>query len=93
MTEQEAVERVGKALGLTFKHNDFLEQWESKVGCVTLDASYDRYSTVGDMENADGGLFLAVGYSNRKTKAGAGAPTDTLEEAIAWFRRRLHGDD
>lgn len=86
MTEQEAVERVGKALGLTFKYNDFLEQWECRVGRMILDVSYSHYDMIGEL---DGKLFIGVGYTDRKTKEGCGAPRDSLEEAIEWFRRRM----
>lgn len=90
MTEQEAVGHVGKALGLTFRHNDFLDQWECKVGSKTLDVSYSHYNMIGDM---NGKLFISVGCEDRKTKEGAGAPRDTLEEAIEWLRRRINGND
>lgn len=80
LSEQEAVERIGEALGLKFVYSSFFEEWIAKVGKLQLTAHYSHYAT--DDENVDGALFLGVGWDNKKDNSGGGAPCDTLNDAI-----------
>lgn len=91
MTEAEMVDYVGKAIGLTFTYNDFFERYEVKVKGIkkrfVLDIHYDHYSTSWKSDDANGGLFISVGYDY--SHGGGGSPCDSLEEAIDYFKRTI----
>lgn len=80
ITEEEAVRHIGNALGIDFKYNEFMYRWEAKENKVTLGARYGYY--------LDGGRrFIGVDVENKQ--AGGCAPVDSIEDAIAWFRKRM----
>ena len=83
ITEEEAVKHISNALGLEFKYNIFMCRWEADAGNGTiLGVRYGYYW--------DGGRrFLGVDADNKRTKGGASAPVDGIEDAVAWFRKRL----
>ena len=84
LTIQEAVERIGERLGLSFTYNSFFEHYEAKKGKLLLTAEYNHYST---MDEKNGKRFIGVGYDCKKDQAGGGAPCDSLQEAVDWFQR------
>ena len=86
ITEAEAAAIVGQALGLTFRYNDFFKQWETEKGPLRLHISYSHY-TCRDLE---GILFIGVGWSNHRRNEGGSAPRDSIQDAIAYFERRLN---
>lgn len=82
ISEEEMVQRIGDALGVSFQRNDFFEDYRATFSQITLTLKYQHY--------ADGGtLFIGCGYENKKDHSGAGAPRDSIEDAIEWFRRRI----
>ena len=52
----------------------------------TLTLSEDYYSTE-DEEN--GKRFLGCGYDFKDDNSGGGAPCDTIDDAVAYFRKRI----
>lgn len=91
MTLAEVAEKVGNALGITFtktppasiKYAEFSEAYEAKANGYTLEISIDKYQT---MDDRDGSAFIGAGYSG-KHGAGGGAPCDTVNEAILYFKK------
>ena len=82
ISEAEVAKIVGDAIGMTFKHDG--ERWCARIKNYLIDLEYDHY----DLEdNHD--LFLGIGYDNKKDHSGGGAPTDSIEEAIAYIKRRI----
>ena len=84
ISEEEMVQRVGDALGVKFVWDKFFEDYRAKVGKSTLMIHYSHYN--GVYNNA---LFISCGIdSGPPHSTGAGAPRDSIEEAIEWFERR-----
>lgn len=52
----------------------------------TLSLSEDHYNTE-DEEN--GKRFLGCGYDFKDDNSGGGAPCDTIDDAVAYFRKRI----
>lgn len=87
--EEEAVRRIGDAIGVSFDYNNFFGDYRVKVGKYTLMIEYARYFTdMDDMNNEEGKgeLFIGVGYEDNK-HCGASAPVDSIKEAIEWFEK------
>lgn len=80
---EEIASIVGKSIGLTFRQNDFWVM-ESRKNGMMFEISKDTYDT---FDQRDGTAFLAVGW--RGKHEGGGAPADSIEEAIEYFRGRL----
>ena len=89
MTEAEIVQYIGNALGLSFRYDDFLEQWEAKKGKAIFTVNLHRYLSSwhkGDEENGE--LFISCGYS--VGTYGWGRPCDSMEEAITKFKEVMN---
>lgn len=82
ITEAEAAEIVGDSIGKTFKYNSFFEQWEVRIGRLKLSLSFDNYNLDGNTDR-----FIGVGYE--KGTSGGGAPCDTIQQAVAYFNRKM----
>lgn len=80
LPEEEMVKQVSDATGLNFKYRDDFWKWECKVKDVRFSLHYSNYS-IDDKRR-----FISCGY-DRKAKEGCGSPIDSLEEAIAFFRK------
>lgn len=85
ITEEEAVSYISEALGLEFKHNDDVEQWEAKKGPFNLGVQYANF-----VPGINGGKrFIRCTINNKRIRAGGSAPLDTIEEAIEYFKERM----
>ena len=83
VSEAEAVQIIGEAIGVKFQYNELFEEWQAKVKQLTLVVHYSNY--VLD-DNKD--RFLSLGVSNKRGEGG-GAPRDSIEQAINWFKGRM----
>lgn len=88
MTEEEMVEYIGNQLGLKFKHNDFLNQWECYV---TKKIKFElEYSTYWTNEKNNGQRFISAGFQlTTGSYLGGRRPCDSLEEALDFFKYQL----
>lgn len=82
LSEEEMARRVGDGLGITFQKDSFFGDYRARFSQITLSVEYRNYSD-------NGKLFIGCGYENKKDHSGAGAPRDTVQEAVEWFRRRI----
>ena len=81
--EEEMARQIGSALGVTFTYDTHLGDYRAKVGKSTLSVEYSHYS-----ECFDNALFIGCGFdSGPPHNSGAGAPRDSIREAIEWFER------
>lgn len=79
--EDEMVKLIGYALGIVFKYNGHLEQYEHVQRKLKLTVQYSNY----DLEdNHD--RFISCGWDNSKTHSGGGRPCDSMEEAVKYLR-------
>ena len=87
ITEEEAAGYIGEALGLEFSHKtlgDF-EYWEAKKGPFKLGVKYDNF-----FPGINGGRrFIGCDIENKRIHAGGSAPLDTIDEAVAYFRKKM----
>lgn len=82
--EEDMVARIGNAIGVTFIHDKFYGDYRAKIGKCVLQVEYSTY--MGCFNDA---RFISVGLSmGPPTYLGAGAPVDSIEEAIQWFEKR-----
>lgn len=79
ISEAEAVQMVGNAIGLTFVYNDFFEQWQAKKEKMKLRLKYDHFCLDDNQY-----LFLATYY--QYGTRGGGSPCSGIEGAIKYFR-------
>ena len=95
MTLEYIAEKVGDTLGITFtktlpassKYAEFGEIYAAKVKGYRLEISKDTYQTMDDL---DGKAFIGVEYDIKG--GGGGAPCDSVNEAIRYFRKLLKGE-
>ena len=94
MTLEDIAEKVGNALGIRFtkrpqasKYSECTEAYEAKVKGYKLEICKDTYQTMDDM---DGKAFIGVEYDIKG--GGGGAPCDSVNEAIRYFRKLLKGE-
>lgn len=78
--EGEMVRIIGNRLGMHFTHDTFLNEWRCKIKGFTVSLEYDNYMTSGKR-------FIGVGVNSQKW--GAGAPCDSIDEAVEWLRKQL----
>ena len=82
---EEVVEIIGKELGLSFRWNDYLEEYEAKIkGGIKASISFSRYDT-GD--HRDGRRFISCGVD--MTTGGVGCGEDSIEEAVIFLRKGI----
>ena len=85
MTEEEVANQIGEALGLSFKWNAHLEQYEAKIpGGIKATVSFERWNT-GDEK--DGHRMIGCGVD--MTTGGCGCGEDTIDDAVRFLRRGI----
>lgn len=87
MTEEEVVDYIGQRIGLEFKKYDlgrFIE-YRSVYKNSTIDIHISHYTC----HDREGEAFIACSFWNKKQMSGAGIPADSIEEAIAFFKKRM----
>ena len=85
ISEAETAKIIGDAIGVTFQYDKFFSDYRAKVGKCTLTCHYSHYNGVRDDR-----MFISVGWSNDADKSGCGSPTDSIEEAIKFFKRYMN---
>ena len=84
--EERMVREVGSQIGVEFNFEPFESKYNMGRG-----EWVGRYKglifTIGYDINCDGQKFISVGWDNKKTHAGGGAPRDNIEEAVEYFNR------
>ena len=84
ITEAEMVSIIGKATGLTFVRDKFLEDWRAKYkGCV-ISIEYLNYKTY---DERNGKRFISVEVEYKTS--GIGSPCDNIEEAIGRIKKGI----
>lgn len=81
---EQTVERIGQALGLTFKYNDYLQTYQAKIKQYIVSVNYSRYTTY-DANHGD--RFISCGIDSKL--GGSHSPEDSVEEAIAFLKACL----
>lgn len=88
--EADAVKRIGDAIGVNFLPDNVLGGYRAKYGKYILMCEYDRYCVDVDDETGKGDLFIGVEINVKGERGyGAGAPTDSIQGAINWFRNKM----
>jgi hypothetical protein len=82
ITEAEAAQIVGKALGLNFVFNEIHNRWIAKKGKLKIDLNYSHYVL---KDNHD--LFLGVGW--QCGTSGGASPCHGIADAIKYFQRAI----
>ncbi len=86
MTTAAAARLIGEALGVSFKPTDYETEHEARPSKkLKLTVHMCRYSMCTDDEAGQGKAFIGVGFSYGTS--GGGAPCDSIESAIAYFRK------
>ena len=85
VTEAELAQIIGDAIGVRFVYKDFFGNWQAKRGKMNLDFEISNYQ-LADNHNR----FIGCGYSIGTS--GGGAPRDSVEDAIKWFKMILDRD-
>lgn len=79
--EEEMVQHIKSATGIPFTYRDDLTGYEAKIKKMRYTVKYSRYW--------DGNKrFISCGYGNNI--GGSRSPCDSIEEAIAFFKRGLN---
>lgn len=85
MATKEIAKVIGDRLGVSFQKCKIdgldCESYEAKVGKLRLEVDKDRFSVPP--------YTWYVGCGVSYNKGGAGAPIETIEGAVKWFRREL----
>lgn len=84
LPEPEMVRMVSEATGLNFQRRELSGYggwYEAKLGKVKHTVHYSNYSI------DDHRRFISVGWD--VGTAGGGGPTDSLTDAIEWFKARM----
>lgn len=80
VSEEKCVSIIGDVLGLKFSYSVRFGVWKARIGCIDLSVNYSTY--MGSETR-----FISVGYDNRRDHSGGGAPCDSIDEAIRYFRK------
>ncbi len=80
INEEDMVKIIGREIGASFTYDTRLGEWFARIGKLKLTLEYSYYNL---KDNHD--LFISCGYSYRTS--GGGAPRDTIQDAIAWFKK------
>ena len=94
MSLKQIASYVSERTGLTFipdtrYHRAFDEYIAYYKSTLFFTLGLGNYKTY---DERDGQPFISVGYDNKKELSGGGAPCDTLEEAIEYFKYRIGGN-
>ena len=85
MSDEEMVRRVSEGAGIPFKASD--DGYAAKIGKVEYTLNFGRYP-IDDRKR-----FIRCGYTDKSQGyAGGGAPCNSVEDAVEWFKGRLKGD-
>lgn len=82
MPEEEVVKTIGERVGVGFKWNAFLGQWEGKVGKVKLDVSFSHFKGINDDRK-----FISSGWSVKN--GGGGSPCESIDESVRFLRAAI----
>lgn len=81
--EEDMVEQIGAAIGAAFTYNSFFDEYQAKIGKITLTLEYNNY-----FEEVDNGArFISCGIGTQHE--GTGSPCDSISDAIEFFRTHL----
>lgn len=85
MTVKEIAEVVGERLGISFQKSKLdgleYESYEAKVGKATLEIDKSRFVVPP--------YTWHIGCRYSYGKGGSGAPIETIDGAVKWFKREL----
>lgn len=84
ISESQAVQMVGDAIGVKFEWSEFFDTWLAKVGKTRLDLKYGHFVLA---DNHD--LYIGVGYWKEDKKEGGGFPLESIEKAIKYFKAHI----
>lgn len=82
MAAEEIARIVGEQLGLVFQRTRFGD-FECKTGGMTFEIAKETYLTNDEYGKA----FIGVGWNSNH--AGGGAPVDSIEDAVQYFRFQM----
>lgn len=83
--EAEMVERIGLALGITFRWDAYAERWKANCGGgITADVHYSRWNT-GDERQGRRMISCGLDYKT----GGVGSGIDTIPGAITFIGSTL----
>lgn len=86
MTEDEVVSEVSRRTGLKFKPDMILESGDTLFVAKVGKRKYDlHFSTYVDTNIR----FIGVGWGS--STEGGGAPTDSIDQAVDYFLKRMEG--
>lgn len=83
--EVEMIQMIHNATGLDFKYRDELFGYQAKMGGRVYSCRYSNY----DGSVHGGARHIACGWDSKNQ--GCGAPRDSVEDAIDFFKRALKG--
>ena len=94
MSLKQIASYVSEQTGLTFIpdtrwHGEFNEYIAYYKSTLFFTLGLDHYETY---DERNGQPFIAVGYDNKKELSGGGAPCDTLQEVVNYFKYRIGGN-
>ena len=81
LTEEQIVNIVADAIGIPFKRIDF--GYQAHYNNSVLDVHLSHYTC----DDQEGEPFISCDFYNKKKHYGAGVPCDSLEDAIAFFKK------
>ena len=93
LDEYEMIRRVEEGTGLKFTEDKTAPSWLgeryffAEVKKVKFDCHYSKYFPEVTWRKNKTLRFISCGYECKKTWSGCGAPADTVEEAIEFFKR------
>ena len=86
MTDEQIAKTIGDAIGVTFKHNEWLNEYTYNTKKYEFEVCKSHYS-VDTGINKKGDAFISCGFSYGTS--GCGRPIDTIEDAIGFFRKKI----
>ena len=86
MTDEQIAKIIGDAIGVTFKHNGWLNVYSYKTRKYEFQIYQGHYS-VDTKTNKKGDAYISCNYSCNTS--GCGSPIDTIENAIDFFRKKI----
>lgn len=92
MSLKEIASYIGNKAGLNFipdtrfhgEFNEYIAYYTSKVFFTVGIGNYDT------LDERNGKPFISVEYEDKATHSGGGAPCDSLDEAINYFRSKIN---
>lgn len=87
MTTAEIAEVIGKRIGIEFKPTGWDDEHGAKVKKLKLTVHKSRYACDVNDDVGKGDWFIGVGYD--LGTSGGGSPTDTIDDAVRYFEKRI----